>query len=191
MTPAQIEFIKAHPFAFTNLAAPYEAAIAKRIQKAVAAEFRSPERVGHVSKGSQKNYPEIVKLFPGHDPLAIAQVAAAIGESITTTENRLSSLVVRGYLRVEHIMHEGRRVKGHVRADAPVKPAAQEQPCNPYIMAKMQDGRERTAADIALSLGVTTKTLSKDLARLCRDGHLVTDTVRSGSGPKIRTYKTP
>ena len=113
-----------------------EAEIAARMVEFVEAENKKPSRKHTVTKGSQKHYPEIVRLFPGHDALAVAQVAAVIGENITTTENRLSSLVVRGLLRVEYVMHEGRLMKGHVRADAPLKPEGQLYECKTSIKVR-------------------------------------------------------
>jgi predicted ArsR family transcriptional regulator len=191
MTPAQIEFIKAHPFAFTELAAQHEDAIARRIQKAVAKELRrnQPSEVGH--KYPQKNYPEIEKLFCNHGPIPIAKVAAAAGISISTAENRLSSLVVRGFLRVERLMHDGKLVKGHIRADAPVKPKDSGKPCNQNIMAIMADKRERTASDIALRLNVSPYEIAKDLAKLSRDGHIKSTRIAAGSGPWMTVYRMP
>jgi DNA-binding MarR family transcriptional regulator len=191
MTPAQIKTIKAHPFAFTRLAARYEASIAKAIQKAVAAELRAPINTWASGQVNRSSYPEIAALFTGNEALAVAEVADAIGEDITTTENRLSSMTTRGFLRVEHVIRNGRRVKGHCRADAPMISEGRSVPCNPLVAKVMDDGRERTASDIAVRLGVPTKTLSKDLAKMCRDKHLVLREVRAGSGPRIKTYCVP
>lgn len=59
------------------------------------------------------------------------------------------------------------------------------------ILHHMQDGRERTANDVAIKIGCSTFSIAEQMKRLAMGGYLVKHEVAKSGGPAFRLYRLP
>ena len=64
-------------------------------------------------------------------------------------------------------------------------------PRGPEIMHHMQDGRERTANDVAYKIGCSTKSIAEQMKRMVASGYLVKNEIPKAEGPAFRVYRLP